>query len=171
LVMALYVLAHNVLYTYIEPLAVDAGAGAWLDRLLLAFGMAAIAGIAMAGWGVDRYLHALVWAAVIGFIVPVLALLVWPGVASALLLATILWGVAFGAVPRRSGTGSARRAGAAADLAQSMLVTGWNLSIAAGGVAGGVLLQASGPRQLGWLPLLLLAVTAAWLLARPKAWA
>lgn len=52
-----------------------------------------------------------------------------------------------------------------------MLVTGWNLAIAGGGVAGGVLLQASGPRQLGWLPLLLLAVTAAWLLARPKAWA
>lgn len=171
LVMALYVLAHNVLYTYIEPLAVDSGAGAWLDRLLLAFGMAAIAGIAMAGWGVDRYLHALVWAAVIGFIVPVLALLVWPGVASALLLATILWGVAFGAVPTLFQTALARRAGAAADLAQSMLVTGWNLSIAAGGVAGGVLLQASGPRQLGWLPLLLLAVTAAWLLARPKAWA
>ncbi|MBN4959806.1 MULTISPECIES: MFS transporter [Stenotrophomonas maltophilia group] len=171
LVMALYVLAHNVLYTYIEPLAVDAGAGAWLDRLLLAFGMAAIAGIAMAGWGVDRYLHALVWAAVIGFIVPVLALLVWPGVASALLLATILWGVAFGAVPTLFQTALARRAGAAADLAQSMLVTGWNLAIAAGGVAGGVLLQASGPRQLGWLPLLLLAVTAAWLLARPKAWA
>ena len=171
LVMALYVLAHNVLYTYIEPLAVDAGAGAWLDRLLLAFGMAAIAGIAIAGWGVDRHLHALVWAAVIGFIVPVLALLVWPGMASALLLATILWGVAFGAVPTLFQTALARRAGAAADLAQSMLVTGWNLAIAAGGVAGGVLLQASGPRQLGWLPLLLLAVTAAWLLARPKAWA
>jgi len=65
----------------------------------------------------------------------------------------------------------ARRAGAAADLAQSMLVTGWNLAIAAGGVAGGVLLQAGGPSQLGWLPLLLLAVSVAWLLARPKAWA
>lgn len=171
LVMALYVLAHNVLYTYIEPLAVDAGAGAWLDRLLLAFGVAAIAGIGIAGWGVDRHLHALVWAAVIGFIVPVLALLVWPSVAAVLLLATILWGVAFGAVPTLFQTALARRAGAAADLAQSMLVTGWNLAIAGGGVAGGVLLQASGPRQLGWLPLLLLAVTAAWLLARPKAWA
>jgi predicted MFS family arabinose efflux permease len=76
LVMVLYVLAHNVLYTYIEPLAVEAGAGPWLDRLLLAFGVAAIAGIGIAGWGVDRHLHALVWAAVIGFIVPVLALLV-----------------------------------------------------------------------------------------------
>ena len=171
LVMVLYVLAHNVLYTYIEPLAVEAGAGPWLDRLLLAFGVAAIAGIGIAGWGVDRHLRALVWAAVIGFIVPVLALLAWPGVASTLLLATILWGVAFGAVPTLFQTALARRAGAAADLAQSMLVTGWNLAIAAGGVAGGVLLQASGPSQLGWLPLLLLAVTVAWLLARPKAWA
>ena len=87
-----------------------------------------------------------------------------------LLLATILWGVAFGAVPTLFQTALARRAGAAADLAQSMLVTGWNLAIAAGGVAGGVLLQAGGPNQLGWLPLLLLAVSVAWLLARPKAW-
>lgn len=170
-VMVLYVLAHNVLYTYIEPLAVEAGAGPWLDRLLLAFGLAAIAGIGIAGWGVDRHLRTLVWAAVIGFIVPVLTLLLWPGLATPLLLATILWGVAFGAVPTLFQTALARRAGAAADLAQSMLVTGWNLAIAAGGVAGGVLLQAGGPNQLGWLPLLLLAVSVAWLLARPKAWA
>ncbi|MBN5111530.1 MFS transporter [Stenotrophomonas maltophilia] len=170
-VMVLYVLAHNVLYTYIEPLAVEAGAGPWLDRLLLAFGLAAIAGIGIAGWGVDRHLRTLVWAAVIGFIVPVLALLLWPGEATAPLLATMLWGVAFGAVPTLFQTALARRAGAAADLAQSMLVTGWNLAIAAGGVAGGVLLQAGGPNQLGWLPLLLLSVSVAWLLARPKAWA
>ena len=170
-VMALYVLAHNVLYTYIEPLALEAGAGAWLDRLLLAFGVAAIAGIGIAGWGVDRHLRALVWAAVVGFIVPVLALLLWPAQATPLLLATLLWGVAFGAVPTLFQTALARRAGAAADLAQSMLVTGWNLAIAAGGVAGGVLLQAGGPGRLGWLPLLLLVVAVAWLVARPRAWA
>jgi predicted MFS family arabinose efflux permease len=110
LVMVLYVLAHNVLYTYIEPLAVEAGAGPWLDRLLLAFGVAAIAGIGIAGWGVDRHLRALVWAAVIGFIVPVLALLVARR-GSALLLATILWGVAFGAVPTLFQTALARAPG------------------------------------------------------------
>jgi predicted MFS family arabinose efflux permease len=169
-VMALYVLAHNVLYTYIEPLAVDAGAGAWLDRLLLAFGVAAIVGIGIAGWGVDRHLRRLVWAAVVGFLLPVLALLLWPGAPGVLLPATIVWGVAFGAVPTLFQTALARRAGAAADLAQSMLVTGWNLAIAAGGVAGGVLLQAGGAGVLGWLPLLLLVVSAGWLLARPKAW-
>jgi len=51
-----------------------------------------------------------------------------------------------------------------------MLVTGWNLAIAAGGMAGGVVLQSVGAGQLAWLPLLLLAVCAAWLWARPKAW-
>lgn len=68
-------------------------------------------------------------------------------------------------------TALARRAGAAADLAQSMLVTGWNLAIAAGGVAGGLVLQSGDARHLGWLPLLLLAASAVWLIARPKAWA
>ena len=71
--------------------------------------------------------------------------------------------------------GSARRnapvAGAAADLAQSMLVTGWNLAIAAGGVGGGLMLQASGAQHLAWLPLLLLVVCGLWVWARPKAWA
>ncbi len=170
LVMALYVLAHNVLYTYIEPLAILANAQHWLDRVLLAFGVAAVAGIGIAGWGVDRHLRALVWAAVAGFVLAVLALLLWPGVPQVLLLASALWGVAFGAVPTLFQTAVARRAGAAADLAQSMLVTGWNLAIAAGGMAGGVVLQSVGAGQLAWLPLLLLAVCAAWLWARPKAW-
>lgn len=170
LLMALYVLAHNVLYTYIEPLAILANAQHWLDRVLLAFGVAAVAGIGIAGWGVDRHLRALVWAAVAGFVLAVLALLLWPGVPQVLLLASALWGVAFGAVPTLFQTAVARRAGAAADLAQSMLVTGWNLAIAAGGMAGGVVLQSVGAGQLAWLPLLLLAVCAAWLWARPKAW-
>ncbi len=118
----------------------------------------------------DRHLRALVWAAVAGFVLAVLALLLWPGVPQVLLLASVLWGVAFGAVPTLFQTAVARRAGAAADLAQSMLVTGWNLAIAAGGMAGGVVLQSVGAGQLAWLPLLLLAVCAAWLWARPKAW-
>ncbi|AWH20157.1 MFS transporter [Stenotrophomonas sp. ZAC14D2_NAIMI4_6] len=170
LVMALYVLAHNVLYTYIEPLALLAHAGAWLDRLLLVFGVSAIAGIAVAAWGVDQHLRALVWAAVLGFAAAALALLLWPGRPQVLLLATALWGLAFGAVPALFQTALARRAGAAADLAQSMLVTGWNLAIAAGGVAGGLLLQTGGAQQLAWLPLGLLLVCGAWLLARPRAW-
>lgn len=171
LVMVLYVLAHNVLYTYIEPLAAQAGAGAWLDRLLLAFGVAAIIGIGIAGWGVDRHLRALVWASVLGFALAVAVLLLWPALPTLLLLATILWGVAFGAVPTLFQTALARRAGAAADLAQSMLVTGWNLAIAAGGVAGGLMLQASGTRHLAWLPLLLLLACGLWVQVRPKAWA
>lgn len=170
LVMALYVLAHNVLYTYIEPLALLARAGAWLDRLLLVFGVSAIAGIVVAAWGVDHHLRALVWAAVLGFVAAVLALLLWPQSARVLLLATALWGLAFGAVPALFQTALARRAGAAADLAQSMLVTGWNLAIAAGGVAGGVLLQAAGAHVLAWLPLGLLLVCGSWLLLRPRAW-
>ncbi|MEL5937816.1 MFS transporter, partial [Stenotrophomonas maltophilia] len=71
-----------------------------------------------AGRGVDRHLRTLVWAAVIGYIVPVLALLLWPGDATALLLATILCRVAFGAEPTVFQTSLARREGAASDLAQ-----------------------------------------------------
>jgi hypothetical protein len=169
LVMVLYVLAHNVLYTYIEPLAVEAGAGPWLDRLLLAFGVAAIAGIGIAGWGVDRHLRAGVGggdrlhragAGAAGG--PA-----WP--------ARCCWRRSCGAwrsarcrpCSRPHWHARRGRCGSGAVDAGDRLEPGHRRRRR----GGGVLLQASGPSQLGWLPLLLLAVTAAWLLARPKAWA
>lgn len=54
-----YVLAHNILYTYIAPLLVPAGIVADIDRLLLVFGLAALLSIWLAGVLIDRWLRAL----------------------------------------------------------------------------------------------------------------
>ena len=54
------------------------------------------------------------------------------------------------------------RAKEATDIAQSMLVTVWNLAIAGGGILGGMILQQVGIR--GFTPLLLLLlIVAMWL--------
>ena len=74
-----------------------------------------------------------------------------------------LWGLAFGGLPALLQTALAKSAGDSADAAQSMLVTVWNLGIAGGGLAGGLLLQTSGvgvfPWAVGGLVLLALAPT------------
>ncbi|MGA6151004.1 MFS transporter [Stenotrophomonas sp. NPDC077461] len=170
LAMFLFVLAHNVLYTYIEPFAALAGAAGWLDRLLLVFGVASLVGIWITGVWVDRGLGLLVVASTLGFIVAALALACWPGSPAVLVAATVVWGLAFGGVATQFQTAVARRAGEAADIAQSFVVTGWNLAIALGGVAGGVMLETVGER---WLPVALLAMLVAALavvLRQPRAW-
>ncbi|MEG2803050.1 MFS transporter [Stenotrophomonas sp.] len=171
LTMFLFVLAHNVLYTYIEPFAALAGAVAWLDRLLLVFGLASLLGIWITGLWVDRRLWQLVVASTLAFVLAALAFALWPGSPVVLVAATVMWGLAFGGAPTQFQTAVARRAGAAGDIAQSFVVTGWNLAIALGGVAGGVMLETLGER---WLPAVLLALLAAALVLvwrRPAAWA
>jgi predicted MFS family arabinose efflux permease len=170
LAMFLFVLAHNVLYTYIEPFAALAGAAGWLDRLLLVFGVASLVGIWITGVWVDRGLGLLVVASTLGFIAAALALACWPGSPTMLVAATVVWGLAFGGVATQFQTAVARRAGEAADIAQSFVVTGWNLAIALGGVAGGVMLETVGERWLPVAPLVVLVAALAVVLRQPRAW-
>ncbi|MCF7751250.1 MFS transporter [Bacillus subtilis subsp. subtilis] len=171
LTMFLFVLAHNVLYTYIEPFAALSGAVAWLDRLLLVFGVAALVGIWITGLWVDRWLRVLVMASTAGFVLAALAFALWPASAWVLVLGTVMWGMAFGGVPTLFQTAVARRAGVAGDIAQSFVVTGWNLAIAIAGVVGGVMLETWGERWLPGVVLALLAATLVVVLRRPGAWA
>jgi len=83
------------------------------------------------------------------------------GQASAIYLAVAVWGVSFGGAPSLFQTALAKTAGAAADVAQSMLVTTWNLAIAGGGIMGGVLIERGGVEAFIPVMLGLLAVTLA----------
>jgi predicted MFS family arabinose efflux permease len=170
-----YVLAHNVLYTYIAPLLVPAGIAADIDRVLLVFGLAALLSIWLAGVLIDRWLRALLLISCALFGVIALALAFWMNVPAVIYLAVALWGLAFGGLPALLQTALAKSAGESADAAQSMLVTVWNLGIAGGGLAGGVLLQGWGvtafPRAIVLLMLLALigaSQVASQQLARPS---
>ena len=65
-------------------------------------------------------------------------------------LAVALWGLGWGGVPTllTSAVGNAARHHA--DLALAMLVTLWNVAMATGGAAGGLLLAAFGPLAFPW---------------------
>ncbi len=96
LVIVAWVLAHNILYTYIAPFLAKVGLGASVDLALLVFGSAAVAGIWLVGVLVDRHLRRMVLVSLALFAVAALALCLgarWSWLAFAGLA---LWGLTFG---------------------------------------------------------------------------
>lgn len=149
-VTLLLVTAHTVLYTYIAPVLANAGRGGGVDLVLLVFGAASVAGVWTVGALIDRRLRALAVGAVllIGAAALLLALAAdLPGTA---LVAAALWGLGWGGVPTLLQTAVADAGGAAAVTAQSVYVTLWNVAMAGGGAAGGVLLAGAGAGALPW---------------------
>ncbi|MGE8413403.1 MAG: MFS transporter [Pseudomonas sp.] len=151
LVIFVWILAHNILYTYIAPFLESLGLAAVLDRALLLFGLASLLGIWGTGLLVDRWLRGLTLCSLAGFALASLLLgiagqqpwLVWPAI--------VAWGLTFGGAPTLLQTAVADAAGEEADVAQSMLVTIFNLGIAGGGVVGGLLLQSQGALSFPWV--------------------
>lgn len=170
-VMLLAVLAHNVLYTYIAPFVALSGAQDRLDRLLLLFGVASVVSIAVTGALIDRWMRALMVLGMALFLLAAVAMALWPSSPTVLVTAVAVWGLGFGGAATLIQTAVARRSGEQQDLGQSLVVVGWNLAIAGGGVVGGVMLKASGAAMLPWALVLLLAATLWVAVPAKRAWA
>ncbi|WP_259780340.1 MFS transporter [Aestuariispira ectoiniformans] len=151
-----FVLAHMSLYTYIAPFVARAGLADQVDLVLLTFGITSIGGTWITGLVIDRWLRQLVLASVMFFGLAMLALGLWGDAAILVFAAIALWGLAFGGVPTLFQTACAKAAGEAADVAQSMMVTVWNMATAAGGLVGGLLLESQGAASFPWAALVLL---------------
>ncbi|MEV7092608.1 MFS transporter [Amycolatopsis sp. NPDC051045] len=166
-VTLVFVLAHTVLYTYVAAFLGHAGMGGAVDVVLLVFGIASMAGIGVVGARIDRALRTLMVLSTILVAVAAALLAVFAGSPVLVYVAVALWGLGWGGVPTLLQTAAGNAGGDAADNAQAMLVTLWNAAMAAGGVAGGVLLDAAGPASFPWtLLVLLLPVLAVVLGAR-----
>ncbi|UVK81201.1 MFS transporter [Pseudomonas sichuanensis] len=162
LVILAWILGHNILYTYIVPLLAAAGMGADVGQVLMTFGLASLAGIALVGLGVDRHLRGLVLLCLAGFALATLALGHTQGSAWLVHASVALWGLTYGGAPTLLQTACADAAGEGGDVAQSMLVTVWNTAIALGGIIGGLLLTGAGVGAFGGVVLALIGL--AWLL-------
>ena len=163
-VLALWVLAHSILYTYVMPFLAPAGLSDRVDAVLLVFGVASLAGIWISGLLIDRMLRSLVLLALAGFALASLALGIAGTQPVVVYVAVAAWGLTFGGSGALLQTASAEAAGPGADVAQSILVTVWNIAIAGGGIVGGVLLETSGVGAFPWalLALLLPGLLIAW---------
>ncbi|RIJ10186.1 MFS transporter [Pseudomonas sp. 91RF] len=154
-----YVVAHNLLYTYIAPFLEPSGLGAEIDRVLLVFGLASVLSLWIVGSLIDRWLRELVLISATLFMLSAVTLALWREMPGVVYAATAVWGLAFGAMPSLLQTASAKTAKDAADTAQSMLVTLWNVGIAGGGLAGGLLLANPGVSAFPWIVAGLLILT------------
>ena len=158
-VVLAFVLAHNILYTYIAPLLAATGMAERIDLVLLVFGVTSLLGIWIIGVLIDRHLRTLTLTSTALFGLAAAALGLAADASIMVYVAVGTWGLAFGGAATLFQTAIATTAGDAADVAQSMLVTAWNMAIAGGGIIGGVLLTRLGVAAFSPALLVLLVAT------------
>lgn len=159
-----YILAHNILYTYIVPFLSPVGMADKIDIVLFVFGIAALIGIWIVGILIDRRMRELVIASTVLFAAASLMLGLWAENPMVVYGCIALWGLAYGGTATLFQTASAKAAGSVADIAQSIVVTVWNIAIAGGGIIGGIVLHTFSVMYFPWmvLALLILALLVAW---------
>lgn len=157
-VVVAWMLAHNLLYTYVAPFVAQAGLASDVDLVLLVFGLAALASIWIVGRLVDRCLRAAVLVSLATFAATALALGLWDASPLVVYAGVAVWGLTFGGAATLLQTALADTAGDGADVALSMNVVAWNSAIAGGGLLGGVLLETQGVASLPWAVLALLSI-------------
>jgi predicted MFS family arabinose efflux permease len=165
-VTMLLLLGHQAVYTYLAPLAERAGLG-YTSLVLFVFGIATVAGIWIVATLIDRHLRPTLLGALALVATAMLAMGLFGHTPTVLLLAIAGWGAGFGGAPTLLQTALVDAASPGnANLATAMQTTVYNAGIAAGSLAGGIVLERASAGALPWtaLPLIvaaLVTVTAA----------
>jgi predicted MFS family arabinose efflux permease len=152
-VVFLLVTGHFAAYTYVRPILEDvSGVGASLiGALLLAYGIAGIAGNFAAGARVGRSLRGtvLVIGVTLTASLPLVPLLGLSPAGAAILL--VVWGLAYGGVSVSTQTWLGLAAPKAREGATSLFVSVFNGAIALGAFTGGRMVDGFGTRSVLWL--------------------
>ncbi|KIF63406.1 MFS transporter [Pseudomonas fluorescens] len=156
-----WMLAHNILYTYIAPFVAPAGMAERVDVVLLSFGVAALVGIWLTAKLVEPLLRSTVLLSLATFAAVCVALGFGGGNPEVIYLGVAVWGLTFGGAATLLQTALADAAGDGADVALSLNVVAWNSAIAGSGVVGGVLLDQWGVTSFPWAMLALVAIAFA----------
>ena len=147
--IALLAGGHFMGFTYIRLGASDIPGltAGGLAMMLAAYGLGGFAGNLVAGVVADRRLRTglVVMPAVLGAAVTVFALL--PDQVPLAIAAVVLWGFAFGGVPTLVQTWAARVEPERMEAAGGLVVAAFQLAIALGAAAGGLLVDGAGVRE------------------------
>ncbi|MEV6909194.1 MFS transporter [Amycolatopsis sp. NPDC051071] len=157
-----FVLGHNILYTYLAPVLAATGETRLLGTVLLVFGVTSVLGIWVVGAVIDKWSRPLVFASTAVFAIA--GALIGSAADRPVVLygAVALWGLAFGGAPTLFPAAAAKVAGRTADVAQSLAITVWNLAIAGGALLGGSVLDRAGTATpLPWIAVALAALACA----------
>ncbi|SHN77926.1 Predicted arabinose efflux permease, MFS family [Paenibacillus sp. ov031] len=163
-VVLTWVLAHNILYTYISPYLGETMLSERVDLVLMIFGVTSVIGIWIIGMLIDRYMRLLILVSLVLFALASLAMGIFIHQPMMIILGVVAWGLTFGGSATLLQTAIAQAGGKSADVAQSMLVTAWNLGIGGGGIVGAILLEQTGARFLpiSLILLIVMALLVAW---------
>ena len=153
-----WMLAHNILYTYIAPFVAPAGLEGRVDLVLLVFGIAALAGIWLTAKLVEPLLRKTTLVSLAVFAAVCVALGFLGSIPEVIYIGVAVWGLSFGGAATLLQTALADAAGDGADVALSLNVVAWNTAIAGSGVVGGVLLDSWGVASFPWAMLALVVV-------------
>lgn len=135
-----WMLAHNTIYTYIAPYLRASGGSLSIDVQLFVFGISSIVGIVATGALLDRHPRPLLHGSVILFIAAAATLLVGHASTSAIVIATVLWGISFGGASAQLQAALTTTGGADSDVANSFLPVAFNIAIFIAGILGAALL-------------------------------
>jgi len=110
-VILAWMLAHNILYTYIAPFVERTWPGSRVGLVLLVFGAAALAGIWATGFLVDQWLRVSVITSLAAFVLLSAALIPIDSLSWVMLPAVAVWGLTFGGAATLLQTASVDAAG------------------------------------------------------------
>lgn len=154
-VVLVWILAHNILYTYIAPYMTHVELTNYVGLVLFIFGISSIVGIWGIGIFIDKHLRLLTLISLGAFAVSSLVLGIASEIPWVIFLSVAAWGLTFGGAPTLLQTAMADATGEGADVAQSIFVTIFNLSVAGGGFIGGLVLNQAGAGSFPWILFLL----------------
>ncbi len=144
LIIVTIMLGHNLFYTYVAPWLIHVG-GFPEDSiaiLLFLFGGAGALGLVLAGLVSDRYPRAGLILATTLVMLSVFVLALFSSSSVVVIVALVVWGVAFGGLPAMLQTRMLHAASARLrDLAAALFTTSFNLAIGLGALLGGILLD------------------------------
>ena len=167
IVVFVWMLAHNLLYTYVAPFLKSAGVSVHVDVLLATFGVAALLGVAVTGRLVDRMLRRLALTSLVGFVLVALLLVAAADHAGVVYAAAVIWGLSFGGAATQLQTAAADAAGDDTDATSALVTTAWNVAIFGGSALGGLMLSGLGADSFPWA-LLILSLGAAAIVTRAR---
>jgi predicted MFS family arabinose efflux permease len=160
-VILIVLTGQNTFYTYIAPWLTDVAGfpSGSVATMLFVFGGAGVLGLLLAGFAADRFPQRGFAVGILAVMASVLVLALASENAVVVVIAFVIWGIAFGGVPAMLQTRLLRTASPRVrDLAAALQTTAFNIGIGVGALLGGLLLDGIGIRALPYVELGFLAV-------------
>ncbi|MDY0945523.1 MFS transporter [Frigoribacterium sp. CFBP9039] len=157
-ITAVFMVGHYSFFTFIAPYLVRSTgiAESSLSAALFAFGIAGGVGLLMVGWFLGKRPRISIPIGIGVVAVSVFAMMAFEGQPTPSLIAFVVWGVTFGALPPLFQTRMLQVAPAKMrDLASAFYTTGFNAGIGGGALIGAIVLDGAG---LDALPVLYIVV-------------